>query len=546
MLEASRIITFLAVAGALLSGAHAISAVTRSGRYLYSGGNRFYIKGIAYQPQGVEVASANNPFLSPSTFVDPLANSTACARDLPYLQQLGVNAIRVYSVNSSLNHDSCMQAFSNAGIYTIIDLSLPVNGSIESTSPAWTTNLLGLYVDTIDAFSKYDNVLAYNVGNEVITSAATSNAAPFVKAAARDIKAYLTSQKSSVMVGYAAIDGTADWLDPFAEYLSCDPSGSNSASTSIDLFGLNNYQWCGNSSFAAAYADTEAQFQNYNVAAYFSEYGCASVSPRPWTEVGALFSSEMSPVWSGGLAFSYFPATSAAGSFGMVTINADDTVTTSQDFTNLKTEYAAASPPNTPTQSNAGSATYPSCPAQNATFLASTSLPQTPNLAACTCLESTLSCSFTPQVSNTSAIVGTLLNYACSALGSSGGNCDAIAANGTSGTYGVVSACDPSIMLSYVMNEYYYANGASAQACSFSGNGTVNAAAPSGTSAQSSAASSCLASASGTFTPTSSGGTTSSGGQSSGAASIVGDTRALVGLGAMLTIGAVSGVWILA
>jgi hypothetical protein len=48
-----------------------------------------------------------------------------------------------------------------------------------------------LYIETIDAFSKYDNVLAYNVGNEVVTSPNQTVAAPFVKAAARDIRAYL-------------------------------------------------------------------------------------------------------------------------------------------------------------------------------------------------------------------------------------------------------------------------------------------------------------------------------------------------------------------
>ncbi|KAJ7816237.1 hypothetical protein B0H13DRAFT_2460570 [Mycena leptocephala] len=60
----------------------------------------------------------------------------------------------------------------------------------------------------IDAFSKYDNLLAFNVGNEVLTTDAT-NTAPFIKAAARDIKAYLTLIGSSALVRYADIDGTA-------------------------------------------------------------------------------------------------------------------------------------------------------------------------------------------------------------------------------------------------------------------------------------------------------------------------------------------------
>ena len=73
-----------------------------------------------------------------------------------------------------------------------IDLSLPVNGSIDRSAPAWTTSLQDQYNASIDAFSKYDNVLAYNVGNEVVIAPSGSAAIAFVKAAARDTKAYLS------------------------------------------------------------------------------------------------------------------------------------------------------------------------------------------------------------------------------------------------------------------------------------------------------------------------------------------------------------------
>jgi 1,3-beta-glucanosyltransferase GAS1 len=141
MWHIARATVLLAVLTTLVCSVQAISKVTRQGRYLYTAdGNRFYIKGVAYQEQGecshtlrrfnweiterwsisgAVVSGANNPFGEPSTFTDPLALSDACARDLPYLQGLGINTIRVYSVDSTLNHDSCMTALSSAGIYTM-------------------------------------------------------------------------------------------------------------------------------------------------------------------------------------------------------------------------------------------------------------------------------------------------------------------------------------------------------------------------------------------------------------------------------------------
>lgn len=124
---------------AFTSAAQTIKTITRDGRYLYTdAGERFYIKGVAYQPQGTQLLSWStflklkfnflgpvadtkeaNPFQEPTGFVDPLADASGCERDLPFLKLLTVNVIRVYSVNSSLNHDACMNMFSQAGIYVM-------------------------------------------------------------------------------------------------------------------------------------------------------------------------------------------------------------------------------------------------------------------------------------------------------------------------------------------------------------------------------------------------------------------------------------------
>ncbi|KAF9056443.1 glycoside hydrolase family 72 protein [Panaeolus papilionaceus] len=541
----------------LVCTVQAIPKVTRAGRYLYDdSGKRFYIKGIAYQEQGEVIAGPDNDFLEPSTFIDPLALGNACKRDLPFLQELGVNTLRIYSVDSTLNHDDCMSTFSNAGIYVVIDLALPLNGSIDRLAPSWSTNLLNQYTTTIDVFSKYDNVLAYNVGNEVVIQNTTA-VAPFVKAAARDIKAYLKSKKSDALVGYAAINGASNWREPLANFLSCDIDGKSSDATSIDLYGLNDYEWCGASTFQSSYARTTAAFENYNVVAYFSEFGCILSPPRLWTETQALFSSDMTSVWSGGIAFSYFPAQSAQGQFGMVTISADNTtVTTGEDFDRLKTQYSQVTFIDSPSQSSAGSGSYPSCPASSSTFLASDKLPQTPNNAACNCLKNALSCQFTPQTNNYTAIVGDLINVGCSLLGQSGGSCQDIGGDGQTGVYGRVSDCDPTIKLSYVMSQYYEANGRNVNACSFAGNGTVNTAAPAtGTSAAVAAASSCIANPGATFVPSpaasstgSTGGKGNTGGNGSnntgGAVSLAGSS-ALLGMGVMSIVAVMGGLFTL-
>lgn len=128
----------------------------------------------------------------------------------------------------------------------------------------------------------------------------------------------------------------------------------------------------------------------------------------------------------------------------MVTISGN-TVTTSTDFTRLAAQYSNSTPPTTPSQTSASDSTYSTCPSQTTDFLASSSLPPTPNDSACNCLDSGLSCDFSPPAgTNTTAVStlnGQLLGTGCGLLANAGGNCNDIISNGTSGTYGRVSFC---------------------------------------------------------------------------------------------------------
>jgi len=373
-------------------------------------------------------------------------------------------------------------------------LSLPVNGSISRATPTWTSNLLNLYLGTINAFLKYDNVLAFNIGNEIVTDVPSSASAPFIKAAARDVKAYLKSKSSSALVGYASTDG-AGWRDPLADYLSC-----NSADTSIDLWGLNDYRWCGASgSVSSSYQESLTAFANLPVAAYFSEYGC-NTDTRTWTEVAAIYGdSSVAQVYSGGVAFSYFP-TNDAKDFGITTLNGD-TVTPTAEFDNLVTALSKITTfINTPAKSAATQPSFPACPPASGSWIASGSLPPTPNQAACDCTWKVEPCIFSPQTGNQTPLFSPLFASACTLLSGVGGSCDDINANGTSGVYGQFSPCDSATKLTHVFSEYYLATNRNAQSCSFAGNATVQASAPTDTATITSQIASCFSNPA-VFTP---------------------------------------------
>lgn len=93
----------------------------------------------------------------------------------------------------------------------------------------------------MDEFVTYDNTIGFFVGNEVIAQPDQSLAAPYIKAAARDLKAYRDSKNyRAIPVGYSAADIST--LRPMLQdYLTC---GGNTSDI-IDFFSLNSYEWCG-------------------------------------------------------------------------------------------------------------------------------------------------------------------------------------------------------------------------------------------------------------------------------------------------------------
>ena len=206
-------------------------------------GDRFVIIGVDYQPGGQAAYGTGSG--------DPFSDPTTCLRDAALMQNLGVNTIRSYNVDPTLDHDECVSIFNSVGIYLIIDVNSPLAGqSIDRAAPASSYNkgYLEHIFSVVEAFKNYPNVLGFFAGNEIINTVGTGQSnPPFIRAVQRDLKNYISQHAPrQIPVGYSAADVRQVLQDTWA-YLQCEINGTTDPSRS-DFFGLNSYSWCGNAS----------------------------------------------------------------------------------------------------------------------------------------------------------------------------------------------------------------------------------------------------------------------------------------------------------
>lgn len=338
-----------------------IVPITVKGNAFFKGDERFYMRGLDYQPGGS------------SKLEDPIATEADCKRDIAKFVELGINTVRIYSVDNSKPHDVCMNLLAEAGIYLVLDVNTP-KYSINRANPHPSYNAVYLQnvFATVDAFSKYDNTLAYFSGNEVIDDDATTNCAPYVKAVTRDIRQYIGSRGyRQIPVGYSAADVDSNRLE-MAQYMNCGSDDERS-----DFFAFNDYSWCDPSSFTISGWDQKVKnFTGYGLPIFLSEYGC-NTNRRDWGEVEALYSLEMTAVYSGGLAYEY---TMEANKYGLVEIEGNN-VKELADFGRLQKAFAAtANPSGDGGYNKTGGAS--GCPAQSKNWNVTTdALPAIPKEA---------------------------------------------------------------------------------------------------------------------------------------------------------------------
>ncbi|CAM0138282.1 1 3-beta-glucanosyltransferase gel4 [Umbelopsis sp. WA50703] len=395
--------------------------------------DQFYVKGIAYQPRGMATSTSD-------TVIDPLADPETCKKSAELMKPLGVNLIRVYQVDPKQNHDECMKAFYDAGIYLLLDIATP-KISINRNSPEWTVDQYQGYTDTVDAFIGYPNLFGFFAGNEVTTNTSTTAASAFVKASLRDLKLYIKSKGvRDIPVGYANNDDP-EIRDNIKDYFNC----GDKADARADFYGINIYEWCGASSFTASgYAARTKELVDYSIPAILSEYGCNLKRPRPFSEVETIYGPEMTEVWSGSIAYEW---TEEENSYGLVKI--DNTgIKTLPDYHNLM-DYLPNVAPNTVNMDSYDvSRPYSQCPGLSEKWKAPTNLPPSPSIGACECVVGSLGC-VASELANNGTYIGEQIGSLCGMM-----SCDSISNNVTSGRYGEYSFCTGLQKLSILYGAY--------------------------------------------------------------------------------------------
>ncbi|KAI0216572.1 1 3-beta-glucanosyltransferase gel4 [Massospora cicadina] len=389
-------------------------------------GDQFFVKGIAYQPGG----QSNS---------DVLADGKGCERDVKYLKELGVNTVRVYGALPKLNHDRCMATFERAKIYLMLDLPTP-RLSIDRGAPRYDIDLLNHYKANVDAFAKYNNVLAFVAGNEVTNDLKTTQASAHVKAALRDTKAYIANRGYRIPVGYVDNDDP-NLRSNIQSYFNCGTDAERA-----DFYGINIYSWCGDSDFVqSGYKSRTEELRNYSTPVMLTEYGCNVASTRPFTEIQSLYGKDMEDVFSGGFVYEY---SYEANRYGLVKIQGDDVVKL-PDFETVKAQLAKVHPKKIKRSQYRPKLTHRQCPKVTDRWRAGPKLPPPPSQEACQCAYDSLSCRVNEagtQPENGQK-VGEQLGYICRY-----GVCGDVESDVSTGTFGPFSTCSTKVSNSIIFN----------------------------------------------------------------------------------------------
>ena len=141
--------------------------------------------------------------------------------------------------------------------------------------------------------------------------------------------------------------------------------------------------------------------------------------------------------------------TNIGRAIGLVEIQQDSSARKLEDFNYLKEQISKVKPKGIAMSAyNPEHTAARKCPTKGDNWDASDILPPTPNVDLCQCMFKNLECVASNAVKESA--MGDLYDYVCGPA--SGVNCSNIAADGSTGEYGLYSMCNATEKLSYVFN----------------------------------------------------------------------------------------------
>jgi hypothetical protein len=187
----------------------------------------------------------------------------------------------------------------------------------------------------------------------------------------------------------------------------------------------------------------------YNKPVFLSEYGCNIVTPRQFSEVGAVYGPEMTEVWSGGVVYEW---TQENNRYGLVKIDSNGEAEILPDYTNLLSEMEDINPKGVHMDSFKEAKEKSVCPPNGSNWKASATLPPTPSDGACECMVQNMQCVASDKVSLITgpagnSTLGDQLDVMCGMVG-----CNDISGDPEKGEYGMFSYCTPRDKLSWLYN----------------------------------------------------------------------------------------------
>lgn len=247
-------------------------------------------------------------------------------RDIPQFQELGINAIRLYSVDPQYDHSAFMCALNEAGIYAMVELAsgdCPTCAVLSSKAPTcYSPHLKIRGQEIMREFSKYSNTLAFSAGNEVNHFVPLGKGpewnAPCLKKFVRDMRHYARKCDGMRHVPIGLIEADTDRHDN-TMYYNCQHDGDDDLSHA-EWYGINTYVYCdaNNTSFenTTGFKTLSQDFgsYNYSIPVLMTEFGCLSESfptidgyeaQRSFNQAKWLGLPELQENFAGGFTFEY-------------------------------------------------------------------------------------------------------------------------------------------------------------------------------------------------------------------------------------------------